>query len=250
MSGTSRPTSTFPTAEGGLGEAGEEMDDTSNGMLDLLHTGELADVDVLVGGRVFRCHKAILGAKSPVLKAAFVHNMVEKATGKINIDGIESSTVEDMLKYIYGGKIDNLDEKATKLLAAADQYDLKLLKKKCEELLCKSLNISNCLDYLILADMHSTDILKPLVIRFVVENSREVVTQENWKEKLMTFTDVFAEVFNELASQPPRKKSRGDSEDWRLSGASVGGASRGSPGQAGVSRGGQALEAYFRNSLM
>ena len=28
--------------------------------------------------------------RSPVLKAAFVHNMVEKATGKINIDGIES----------------------------------------------------------------------------------------------------------------------------------------------------------------
>ena len=93
--------------------------------------------------------------------------MVEKATGKINIDGIESNTVEDMLKYIYGGKVENLEDKATKLLAAADQYDLKLLKKKCEELLCKSLNISNCLDYLILADMHSTDILKPLVIRLV-----------------------------------------------------------------------------------
>jgi len=89
-------------------------------------------VDVTVGGRVFRCHKAILGARSPVLKAAFVHNMVEKATGKINIDGIESNTVEDMLKYIYGGKIENLEDKATKLLAAADQYDLKLLKKKCE----------------------------------------------------------------------------------------------------------------------
>ena len=78
-----------------------------------------------------------------------------------------SLQVEDMLKYIYGGKIENLEDKATKLLAAADQYDLKLLKKKCEELLCKSLNISNCLDYLILADMHSTDILKPLVIRLV-----------------------------------------------------------------------------------
>ena len=79
-------------------------------MLELLQTGELADVDVMVGGRVFRCHKAILGARyyhicwyfsilpflcsrSPVLKAAFVHNMVEKATGKINIDGIERNTV-------------------------------------------------------------------------------------------------------------------------------------------------------------
>ena len=80
---------------------------------------------------------------------------------------VNMTQVEDMLKYIYGGKIENLEDKATKLLAAADQYDLKLLKKKCEELLCKSLNISNCLDYLILADMHSTDILKPLVIRLV-----------------------------------------------------------------------------------
>merc|ERR1719290_989934 len=87
--------------------------DEGDGMLELLQTGELADVDVMVGGRVFRCHKAILGARSPVLKAAFVHNMMEKATGKINIDGIESNTVEDMLKYIYGGKIENLEEKAT-----------------------------------------------------------------------------------------------------------------------------------------
>jgi len=251
MSGTSRPTSTFPSSGEGSGTMEGSEGEEGGGMLDLLHSGELADVDVVVGSSVFRCHKAILGAKSPVLKAAFVHNMVEKATGKINIDGIESSTVEDMLKYIYGGKIDNLDEKATKLLAAADQYDLKYLKKRCEELLCKSLNISNCLEYLILADMHSTDILKPLVIRFVVENSREVVTQDNWKEKLMTFTDVFAEVFNELASQPPRKKSRSECEDWRLGGPSSGGSSsRGSPGQAGVSRGGQALEAYFRSNLM
>ena len=58
---------------------------------------------------------------------------------------LNCTQVEDMLKYIYGGKIENLEDKATKLLAAADQYDLKLLKKKCEELLCKSLNISNCL---------------------------------------------------------------------------------------------------------
>merc|ERR1712096_369589 len=174
-SGTSRPTSTVVRAGQEPGEVEDVVEENENqGLLDLLNTGDLADVDVVCSGRVFACHKAILGAKSPFFKAAFVHNMKEKATGKINIDGIDSD---------------------------ADQDDLKHLKKKCEELLCKSLNISNCLEYLILADLHSTDILKPLVIKFVVENSREVVTQENWKEKLMTFPEVFAEVFNELASQ-------------------------------------------------
>ena len=267
--------------------------------------------------------------RSPVLKAAFVHNMVEKATGKINIDGIESNTVEDMLKYIYGGKIENLEDKATKLLAAADQYDLKLLKKKCEELLCKSLNISNCLDYLILADMHSTDILKPLVIRLVwplaslfqTSNSglwlrtagrwspkrigkrswwlSQMCLQRyggtnfklflywNWnignrgfKFYLMINMNIRfsmswrrnrlgrslegilrtggsveqAQEVGNLVSLSQLRNSLHDSYYWSFLGGCVkldcSGASRGSPGQSGVSRGGQALEAYFRNSLM
>ena len=217
-SGTSKPTRTSLTntledaADDGE-EGGEEGD--KQGFLDLLHTGDLADVDVVVGSRTFHCHKAILGAKSPFFKAAFVHNMKEKATGKITIDSaIEAGTVNDMLTHIYGGKIENMEEKCGKLLAASDQYDLKHLKRHCEELLCRTLNITNCLDLLILADLHSTDILKPHVIRFVVENSREIVTQENWKEKLMTFPDVFADVFSELASQPQKKKSKPD-EEWK-----------------------------------
>ena len=93
MSGTSRPTSTFSAVgEGSGSQEGSEGEDASNvslcfnlnttcnklhhisaklrdkippfqGMLELLQTGELADVDVTVGGRVFRCHKAILGAR-------------------------------------------------------------------------------------------------------------------------------------------------------------------------------------------
>merc|ERR1712142_797286 len=235
-SGTSRPTSTIVRTSQEAGEAEDNSEENENqGLMDLLNSGDLADVDVVCSGRIFACHKAILGAKSPFFKAAFVHNMKEKATGKINIDGIDSDTVQDMLTYIYGGKIDNIEEKSAKLLAAADQYDIQPLKKKCEELLCKSLNISNCLEYLILAD-----ILKALAIKFVVENNREVVTQENWKEKLMTYPEVFAEVFNELASQPPKKKKCPE-EEWKT------GAGASNKGNKVIS--GQALEnLYFRNN--
>ena len=94
----------------------------NKGFLELLQTGELADVDVIAGGRTFNCHKAILGAKSPFFKAAFVHDMKEKATGIINIDGIDSETVSDMLVYIYGGNIERIEEKSDKLLAASDHF--------------------------------------------------------------------------------------------------------------------------------
>ena len=82
-----------------------------------------------------------------------------------------------------------MEEKAGKLLAASDQYNLRHLKR--------DLNINNCLDLLDLADMHSTDILKPHVIKFVVENSREIVTLDKWREKVTAYPDVFADVFSE-----------------------------------------------------
>jgi len=216
-SGTSKPTSSSIARALNENTDNEESSDNcdNKGLFELLQTGELADVDVVVNGKTFACHKAILGAKSPFFKACFVHNMKEKATGKITIEsGIDCDTVYDMLVYIYGGKIEKIEDKCGKLLAAADQYDLKHLKRQCEEILCRTLNINNCLEFLILADLHSTDILKPHVIKFVVENSREIVTQDNWKEKLMTFPEVFADVFSELASQPPKKKAKSE-DDWK-----------------------------------
>ena len=38
--------------------------------------------------------------------------------------------------------------------------------------------------------------------------------KDNWKEKLMTFPEVFADVFSELASQPPKKKAKSE-DDWK-----------------------------------
>ena len=151
-----------------------------------------------------------------------MHDMREKATGRITISSdIGVDTVQDMLTHLYGGRIDNMEEKAGKLLAASDQYDLRLLKRECEELVCRGLNITNCLDLLVLADLHSTDILKPHVIKFVVENSREIVTLDKWREKLTAYPDVFADVFSEIASQPPRKRSKAE-EEWRTGSGSSG----------------------------
>jgi speckle-type POZ protein len=202
-SGTKRPTNISKDASFNSAD-----DDTSSDFLDMLTTGDLSDVVLVCDGEEIPAHSFILGAKSPVFRAAFIHNMKERETGKVIIDGIEKETVRDMLTFIYSNKIDNLDEKANKLLIAADRYDLKTLKLKCELSLCGSLSISNCLDYLIMADLYSADRLKDTVIKFAVGNCREVVTMDDWKEKLLSFPDIFAELFDALAWQPHGKKSK------------------------------------------
>ena len=73
-SGTSKPTSSSlsrsPTSEVSLDteEAEDRPGGDNRGLLELLQTGDLADVDVVVGEKIFRCHKAILGSKSPFFK--------------------------------------------------------------------------------------------------------------------------------------------------------------------------------------
>merc|ERR1712059_34445 len=96
------------------------------------------------------------------------------------------------------------EEKADKLLVVADPYDLKKLKRRCEDLLAGNLDISTCLDCLVLADLHSTERLKPFVIKFISENLREVANQENWKEMQANYPKVFVEVLNEVTFNPPK----------------------------------------------
>merc|ERR1712059_115644 len=115
-----------------------------------------------------------LASKSSVFRAAFVHNMKEKSTGKITVMDTYEDVIEDMLTHIYGGKIDGLEDKADKLI--------------------------------VLADMHSADGLKSVATTFVVENFSEVVTQDKWTEMLQSFPEVSGVVISEFASSQSQKQ--------------------------------------------
>ena len=74
-SGTSKPTSCSLHRASEVSNDMEEAEaGNTRGLLELLHTGDLADVDVVVGEKTFRCHKAILGAKSPFFKVLLFCN--------------------------------------------------------------------------------------------------------------------------------------------------------------------------------
>ena len=101
-------------------------DGEKHGLLDLLNTGDLADIE------------------NPLFSRQHLSTTIRKRQLARSI--LMVSTVI-LFKICSATSVD-------------EQYDLKHLKKKCEEL----------------ADMHSTDILKPLVIKFVVEGRSQAQT--------------------------------------------------------------------------
>ena len=59
---------------------------------------------------------------------------------EINIEDMDFSTVRDMVKFIYSGKVKDLAGKSDLLLAAADKYNIKDLKSICSKHLAANLS--------------------------------------------------------------------------------------------------------------
>ena len=103
----------------------------------------------------------VLDARSPDFMAMFQSNMKEKQTNTVNIDDCRAGIVDKMLNFIYTGNVsspDTISGIISELFKAADKYQLDLIKDFSEESLCSNLKVNNCLEYLVLGDMHDTSV--------------------------------------------------------------------------------------------
>jgi len=83
----------------------------------------LSDVCLLAEGRKFHAHRAILSARSPVFAAMFEtppeNADVGHAKSTVDVHDLESDVLEEMLRFIYTGRVTQLELMAEKLLCAA-----------------------------------------------------------------------------------------------------------------------------------
>ena len=97
----------------------------------------LVDVEIVVKGKTFSVHKAILAARSPVFANEFA-NKKQASTNdpqKIQINGVEPATVEQFLFFIYTGEFSSFANE--ELLKLADDYQLTTLAGLCRTALNK-----------------------------------------------------------------------------------------------------------------
>ena len=119
----------------------------------------------------------MLAARSPVFRAMFKSNMLEKNTRRIEVPDLRPEVVSDMLTFMYTGKTPNLDQLVEDLLTAADKYQLDQLKSVCVENLCKKIDVENCIGVLILGDNYQTDQFRKSSLQFIERNRRKISSQ-------------------------------------------------------------------------
>ena len=90
-------------------------------MSTLLEQGQFSDMILKIQETSIPVHKAILAARSPVFAAMFGHDLEENKKGIVAITDLDIDVLKEMLKFIYTGKVTQLETMADTLLAAADK---------------------------------------------------------------------------------------------------------------------------------
>jgi speckle-type POZ protein len=108
-------------------------------------------------------------------------NTKEVQTSQVEIDDTDADTLEQLLKYIYSGKLDcDMTNLASSLMRAADKYNIPRLKTLCEDAICSSIEVSNAADALVLAHMYEAKNLKATAVDFVMNNLTKVSETPGW----------------------------------------------------------------------
>ena len=160
----------------------------------LLESERFADLDIVCKDKVFRVHKAILVARSPVFAAMFEHEMIEQTENRVDMEEIDSEIGQELLRFIYSGKVNNLEERTRELLAGANMYALQELKAMCEEVLIEEITHDNVGEMLVIADKYKADYLKQKAIDYLTLHAKDIVNTDVFKNQMKKWSPVLMEL--------------------------------------------------------
>ncbi|KAF1870504.1 hypothetical protein Lal_00003710 [Lupinus albus] len=137
-----------------------------------------------INGSPIPAHKFVLATRSEIFK-----NMLEcddcksSPNNTITIPDLNHEELESLLEFLYSGTLptQTLEKHVYTLSRAADKYIIPHLLKHCERHLLSSLNISNALETLDVADSCSNHNLKETTLNFLVKNFEHVVSSTKFE---------------------------------------------------------------------
>ncbi|XP_028991863.1 kelch-like protein 23 [Betta splendens] len=147
-------------------------------------SGLFADVSLQCdeSGQVFRCHKALLAARSSYFKVMFTADMRERTHGVVKLRGLHCGVLGALVDYVYTAQVRITEANVQSLLEAADLLQFAPVKRACEEFLVRLLDVDNCLGMHAFAQLHLCPGLEREARRVMLSRFPELIRQEEFVE--------------------------------------------------------------------
>lgn len=168
----------------------------------LLENKESCDVTFVIGDEEIPAHKLIVAGRSNVFAKMFSSDMVEKNTGRVEIDDIEPSTFKLFLRFVYCGKLDSEDtDELFKLIEAANKYSIKDLVHLCAHRISYNIPLDNAIDILIVADRVGADFLKKDCVKMIAACRHYPAIREGYKKLRKFHSDLALQLCDSIMGE-------------------------------------------------
>eukprot|EP00092_Neocalanus_flemingeri_P035939 GFUD01039132.1.p1 GENE.GFUD01039132.1~~GFUD01039132.1.p1 ORF type:complete len:339 (+),score=83.65 GFUD01039132.1:60-1076(+) len=156
---------------------------------------EFTDFTIICQGKSFPCHKAFLGACSPVFKTMLETKMIEAESCTAELICTEE-VCESFIKFIYTNKVDEevLKANVASFLDLGEKYDMPKLKAMAEQSMVVSLDKTNMLAFFLAGDLYKGERIRAAAKAFLRCNRRNLLQQEGWKEALEDQAELVLEI--------------------------------------------------------
>lgn len=137
-------------------------------------------------------HRNILAARSAVFEAMFQHDMKESNTGQVDIQDIQLDIFDQLLFYIYSGRLCTMlsVDSAQSLFVAANKYEIGDLKRECIDFLLSSFQVSNAINLMAWAHLHSVDQIKEAALTFASQHGKEICHLDEWLDLVKNYPEL------------------------------------------------------------
>lgn len=145
---------------------------TIRNMAEMGLNGEMADLEIIVEGQAFPCHRLILSAVSPYFRAMFNSGMIESHNGKVELPDVTKDVFEIIRTFIYTGNIemDKINEENIfDILSASALFEINAMQEECEKVLGNQISNDNCLTLFKMSRMFGAKTLFETCRPFIME---------------------------------------------------------------------------------
>ncbi|XP_078618923.1 kelch repeat and BTB domain-containing protein 8-like isoform X1 [Branchiostoma floridae x Branchiostoma japonicum] len=141
---------------------------------------ELTDVVLEVEGRSFPCHRAILASCSPYFRGMFTSGYVEAKQERVSIKDVSGVAMATILDYAYTGCLQTEPDQVQAVMSAARLLQVDFVGREAAGYMEDHLDVSNCADVLMYADMLGDSALVQASEDYVASSFHQVALQPSF----------------------------------------------------------------------
>ncbi|KHJ40365.1 hypothetical protein D918_09557 [Trichuris suis] len=108
----------------------------------------------------------------------------------LEITDFEPDVIQELVRFMYSGHCNRIDELGADLLTAADKYNLEDLKFHCEKALVRAINVRNVCELLVLADSHMAASLYRGCMDYMRKNVNVVTDTAGWQTIIRDYPEL------------------------------------------------------------